>query len=115
MSDNTYWPNYLFFTDFSADAAQLVNVPTGVLSEASATLLAASLSSHDTGPARALWNTAEEEPYTLAGAAVVFNGANHTHLPSNALYDHALVLQLPWGTEPQNLLVIQYNYTPPAA
>jgi hypothetical protein len=109
MADTTFWPNYLFFTDFSADAASLSAVPVGELSESDATLLAASLSSHDTGAARALWNANEGEPYSLLGAKVVFNGDNHTNLPSNALFKQALIVELPWVDGVHNLLVVQYN------
>jgi hypothetical protein len=108
----TFWPNYLFFTDFSSDGDVLAKVPLGVLSAADATLLAASLSTHDKGEHRAQWTDKEEEPYTLAGAEVKFNDVNHTHLPSNALFKYALVLELPWANGPHNLLVLQYNETP---
>lgn len=110
----TFWPNYLFFTDFSSDAAELATVPLGVLSADNAKLLAASLSSHDTGEVRSQWTDEEDQPYTLAGAEVIFSGVNHTNLPSNALFAYALVVKLPWDDGPCNLLVIQYNdNTPP--
>ena len=108
----TFWPNYLFFTDFSSDGDELSKVPMGVLSASDATLLAASLSTHDKGAYGAHWTDKEEEPYTLAGATVLFNGENHTHLPSNALFKYALIVQLPWAEGPHNLLVLQYNETP---
>lgn len=115
MSDTIFWPNYLFFTNFSDDAEQLLSVPLGILSAENATLLAAALSSHDTGPARSLWNTEEDQPYTLDGAEVVFSGENHTNLPTNALFSHVLVVRLPWAPEPHNVMALQYNYTAPAA
>lgn len=115
MSDNIYWPNYLFFTDFSNDAEQLIKVPTGVLSASDATLLVAALSTHDTGPCRALWNAEEGQAYSLAGANVLFNDKNHTNLPTNGRYGYALVLQLPWGDAPYNLLALNYNYGPTTA
>lgn len=109
----TFWPNYLFFTDFSSDGDELSQVPVGVLSASDATLLAASLSTHDKGEHRAEWTDQEEAPHTLAGATVLFNGENHTNLPSSALYKYALIVQLPWAVAPHNVLVLQYNETPP--
>lgn len=109
MADKIFWPNYLFFTDFSAEAATLAAIPTGVLSDANASQLAALLSSHDTGAARSEWTAEADQPYTLAGATVMFNGANHTNMPSNALFSQVLIVQLPWADAPSNLLVLQYN------
>jgi hypothetical protein len=108
----TFWPNYLFFTDFSNDADTLSKVPVGVLSAADATLLSASLSSFDKGEHRGEWTDQEEAPYTFAGAKVIFNGENHTSFPSNSLFKFALIVELPWADAPHNLLVIQYNDQP---
>ena len=105
----TFWPNYLFFTDFSSDATELSQVPVGVLSASDATLLAASLSTHDKGEHRADWTDREDEPFTLAGAKVLFNGDNHTNHPSNALFKQVLIVELPWADAPRNVLVVQYN------
>lgn len=109
MADTIFWPNYLFFVDFSADAGELAGIAVGDLSAADATLIAASLSSHDLGKFRADWTDKEDEPYTLAGAKVMYNGDNHTGLPSNGLFKKALILALPWASAPGNLLVLQYN------
>lgn len=109
MADKTFWPNYLFFTDFSSEAVALAAIPAGVLSDGDATMLAATLSAHDTGEARAQWTAEADQPYTLAGATVVFSGANHTNMPSNALFSQVLIVQLPWADAPSNLLVLQYN------
>ncbi|BDD79836.1 hypothetical protein [Burkholderia phage FLC9] len=108
----TFWPNYLFFTDFSNDADTLSKIPVGVLSAEDAKFLSASLSSFDKGEHRGDWTDVEEAAYTLAGANVVFNGENHTSFPSNALYKYALIVELPWAAVPHNLLVVQYNDQP---
>jgi hypothetical protein len=50
----TFWPNYLFFVDMSDEAAELAAIPEGPLSASNATLLAAALSTHDTGEGRAI-------------------------------------------------------------
>lgn len=115
MSDNTFWPNYLFFTDFSADAEALLKVPVGVLSEADATLIAASLNNYDKGAFKGDWNTEEEKPYTLAGATVMVSGDNHVNFPTNSLFSHVVLIQLPWAKAPSNVIALQYNYVTPAA
>lgn len=107
-ADKVFWPNYLFFVDFSADTTELAAIPLGELSAADATLVAASLSSHDTGKYRADWNDKEDTDYTLVGATVLFNGDNHTGLPSNALFKKALILRFAWA-DAVNVLVLQYN------
>jgi hypothetical protein len=109
MSDTTFWPNYLFFNDFSDEVDGLQAIPLGVLSDANATLLSAMLSSHDKGEFRALWNKEEGQPYTLAGATVVAIGENHVNFPTNSLFSHIVVLQLPWAEGKHNFVTFQYN------
>lgn len=109
MSD-IFWLNYLFFVDMSDEADTLQAVPSGVLSQDDATLLAAVLSTHDKGEGRALWTDKPGNAWSLVGASVVYNGANNTGLPSNALYNHVLILQFPdTSTAPVGQIVLNYN------
>ena len=105
-----FWLNYLFFVDMSDEADTLEHVPTGVLSQDNATLLAAVLSTHDTGEGRALWTDKPGTEWSLVGAQVVFNGENNTGLPSNGLFNHVLILKFPdASTAPVGEIVLNYN------
>jgi sulfite reductase beta subunit-like hemoprotein len=111
----TFWPNYLFFVDMSDEATELAAIPEGPLSASNATLLAAALSTHDTGEGRALWTDQPADQFTTQGATVQYNGANKTGLPSNALFTNVLILAFPWaGPAPRNVMGLHYNVTPPA-
>lgn len=110
MSDNIFWPNYLFFTDFSAEAATLSAIAAGPLSATDAASLVAMLSNNDTGSFRAQWTAQPGQPYTLDAAKVISNGPNNTLLPSNALFNRVLLLELPWaGSGPANFIGFHYN------
>lgn len=105
-----FWLNYLFFVDLSAEADTLEHVPVGPLSADNATLLAAILSTHDTGEGRALWTDKAANAWSLAQAEVTFNGQNQTGLPSNGLYNHVLMLKFPDNsTAPVGTIVLHYN------
>jgi len=109
MSD-IFWLNYLFFVDMSDEADTLEHVPVGVLTADNATLLAAVLSTHDTGEGRALWTDKEASAWSLAGAEVVYNGANNTSLPSNGRFSNVLILRFPEAsTAPVGEIVLNYN------
>lgn len=110
MSDQTFWANYLFFADFSADKDSLVDLPTGVVDEHTATILAAALSTHDTGVGRALWTDQATPDWGLVGAEIIHNGPNQTSFASNGMYDHALLLKFPdTQVSPQGIIALQYN------
>lgn len=105
-----FWLNYLFFVDLSDEADTLEHVPAGVLSADNATLLAAVLSTHDTGEGRALWTDKPGTAWSLADAEVIFNGANETGFPSNGLYSNVLMLKFPaTSTAPVGEIVLHYN------
>jgi hypothetical protein len=108
----TDWLNYLFPVDFSDQQSVLSAFPTGVVSEAIATQLAASLSTHDTGEGRALWTDQAGAQWSLAGVTVTYNGHNKTSLPTNGLMTHVLVIQFPsTSVQPPagTRLYLQYN------
>lgn len=106
----TFWPNYLFFVDMSDEATELASIPLGELSASNATLLAAALSTHDTNETRAQWTDQAAEQFTTQGAVVQYNGVNKTGLPSNALFDHVLIIAFPWaGPAPKNVMGLHYN------
>lgn len=119
MSDQTFWANYLFFADFSADKDSLVDLPTGVVDEHTATILAAALSTHDTGVGRALWTDQANPEWGLVGAEIIHNGPNETGFASNGAFDHVLMLKFPsTQVSPQGIIALQYNAgigTAPAA
>lgn len=111
-----FWPNYLFFTDFSDDAASLQEFLVGPVNAADATTLAALLGTHDTGQGRALWTDQPANVWTTAGATIKYNGANNTGLPSNALFQQVLILQLVCPADaPVDFVGIHYNIPPPPA
>jgi hypothetical protein len=108
--DKVFWFNYLFFVDFSSEKDALSAIPTGQLSEANTTLLAAMLSNHDNGEGRSLWTDKPGTAWSLAEAEVEFNGENHTNLPTNARFDHVLILKFPdTSTAPVGNIVLNYN------
>jgi hypothetical protein len=114
--NDTFWLNYLFFCDFTDSRDAISGIPGGVLSADNATLLAAALSSHDTGQYRADWTDAADADFSLAGASVVYNGKNDTNLPSNARFDNVLILSFTKdGKKPLGRIVLNYNDTPKPA
>lgn len=112
MSD-TFWLNYLFFTDFSDEKDTLVEIPKGVLNADNTTLLAAVLSTHDQGEGRPLWTDKEGVKWSLVGVEVIYNGPNNTGLPTNGLYDHTLILKFPTTSQaPTGTIALNYNTAP---
>lgn len=111
MDENqVFWPNYLFFADFSTDQASLVDLPLGPVSQDTATLLAATLSTHDTGEGRALWVDKANPAWGLVGANIIYNGVNKTSFASNGAFDHVLLLEFPdTQTSPQGIVALNYN------
>lgn len=110
MSDQIFWANYLFFSDFTPDKDALVDLPVGVVDEHAATILAATLSVHDLGNGRALWTDQSNPEWGLLGAQIVYNGPNQTGFASNGAYDHVLLLKFPdTQAAPQGTLALQYN------
>lgn len=112
------WLNYLFFCDFSTDKDALEALPLGEVSQDTATLLAATLSSHDQGEGRAQWVDKANPEWGLLGASISYNGPNQTGFASNGAYDRILILQFPDSqVKPQGMIVLNYNTgetTPPA-
>jgi hypothetical protein len=105
-----FWLNYLFFTDFTSDAASIVDLPEGLVNTDTATLLAALLSTHDTGVGRPLWTDKAGAEWSTAGATIVYNGPNSTGQPSNALFANILILEFPaTSTAPVGRIVLNYN------
>lgn len=111
MSDTqVFWPNYLFFADFSDEKDSLVDLPLGLVSQDTATILAAALSTHDTGEGRALWTDKENFSWGLMGATITYNGVNQTGLASNGAFDHVLMLEFPdTQKSPQGFVALNYN------
>lgn len=113
---NIFWPNYLFHGDFSADQAELAEIPLGVVTADSATLLAATLSTHDTGEGRALWSDQAGAPWSLEGVEVTYNGQNDSMFPTKYIHNTVLGIRFPANsvTPPAGtLLYLQYD-TPTA-
>jgi|SRR6185312_12420914 len=111
MADNqVFWPNYLFFCDFTAEKDTLATLPLGLISQASATTLAAMLSAHDTGEGRSLWVDQSNPEWGLLGAEITHNGPNETGFLSNGLYDTVLMIQFPnTQVSPQGYVALHYN------
>lgn len=111
MDENeVFWPNYLFFADFSDDQASLVDLPVGPLDQHGATILAAALSTHDSGEGRALWVDQENPAWGLLGANIKYNGVNQTSFSSNGAFDHVLMLEFPdTQTSPKGIVALNYN------
>lgn len=111
MADNQiFWPNYLFFCDFTDEKDTLATLPVGVISQATATTLAAALSSHDQGVGRSLWVDQANPEWGLLGAQIIHNGPNETGFLSNGLYDAVLMIQFPsTQVAPQGVISLHYN------
>lgn len=111
MSENRiFWPNYLFFCDFTDDKDTLAALPVGPITQSTATLLAAALSTHDQGVGRSLWVDQTNPEWGLLGAEITHNGPNETGFLSNGLYDAVLMIQFP-STQvyPQGVVSLHYN------
>lgn len=110
--DKIFWPNYLFHADFSADQAELAGIALGPINADSATLLAATLSTHDSGEGRALWTDQAAEEWSLAGVEVVYNGQNSSLFPTKYIHNTVLGIKFPDSsvTPPAGtLLYLQYD------
>lgn len=107
-----FWPNYLFHADFSADQAELAEIPLGAVSADTATLLAATLSTHDTGEGRALWTDQAANAWSLEGVEVTYNGQNSSLFPTKYIHNTVLGIKFPADsvTPPAGtLLYLQYD------
>lgn len=107
------WLNYFFGTDFSGSRETLEGYEVGKVfdEEDEALGLVSVLSEHDTRDTQGEWTSEDpENEFSVLFAEVVYNGANDSDLPTNALYEQVLILELKDANlEPRGRLYLQYN------
>lgn len=109
--NDTMGPVYLYGYDFSAYTVDLIDMPTGVLNGANASILVTALQTLDVGTGKTLWNTnAGSTTWSIEGATIVSNGLNNPSLPTNPAYKYVMAIDLRGDvTIPTGRLYIHYN------
>lgn len=107
---DTYAESYTYGYDFTSYTPQLVDIVSGALSDANATVLMNALKALDVGVGRTLWSDQSSvTQWSLQGATVVSNGLNSGTV-TNPNYKYVMVLTLRAGvTIPTGKLYLHYN------
>lgn len=105
------WRNFMLRCDFTEYADQLSAVPLGPLDEGSSRMIASALETVGPWEGRDKWSFSQmAAEWSLYGAEVVYNGANHRDFPTISIFKHCLSLRFPeWSTAPVGDVYMCWN------
>lgn len=109
---DVYWAKYFFHLNLTDNRDVMDDFVAGdVITPDSGELLALALNEKDKKEGKGHW-VSEDGPteWNLAGAVVVFNGANNTDLPTKGTMQRVLILDLPeTSVKPLGRIFLCYN------
>lgn len=106
------WTKYTFHLNMT-DYSDILGVfeQGHVITEDSGLLLAEALNEKDKKEGKGHWNVDENQPlFSLLGATVFYNGANHTDFPTKGTMQRVLILDFPASAQkPVGRVFFTYN------